>query len=151
MIELIRTDSGDANFRKMVLELDKDLRVRDGDEHAFFAQYNKIDKIRHVIVALFDGSPAGCGAIKEYEPGTAEVKRMYTEPPFRGKGVATAVLNALEEWAAELGYTRCILETGKRQPEAIALYHKNRYRVIPNYGQYRNVETSVCFEKNIPV
>ncbi|MDQ2692245.1 MAG: GNAT family N-acetyltransferase, partial [Chloroflexota bacterium] len=91
----------------------------------------------------------GCGAIKEYSPGVVEVKRMYTSPESRGKGVATNVLSELEAWAGELSYGTCILETGKKQPEAIRLYQKNGYKVIPNYGQYAEVENSLCFEKII--
>ena len=93
--------------------------------------------------------PVGCGAMKEYSPITMEVKRMYTNPESRGMGIATFVLNELEKWALELGYEKCILETGKRQPEAIALYKKNGYLSIPNYGQYVGIENSVCFEKSL--
>ena len=76
-----------------------------------------------------------------------EVKRMFTLPESRGKGIATKVLNELENWASELGYAKCMLETGKRQPEAVRLYQKNGYKQIPNYGQYINMDNSVCFEK----
>ena len=72
---------------------------------------------------------------------------MYTPPESRGKGVASKVLTELETWAAEMSYEKCILETGKKQPEAIGLYKKNGYMLIPNYGQYAEVENSVCFEK----
>jgi putative acetyltransferase len=61
------------------------------------------------------------------------------------------MLKALEAWATELNYTKFVLEIGKKQPEAIGLYHKNGYAVIPNYSQYKNVENSVCFEKLIRV
>ncbi len=94
-----------------------------------------------------DDKPVSCGAIKESMPGSMEVKRMYTIPEARGKGFASIVLDALEKWAAELGYSKCVLETGKKQPEAIALYKKSGYKIIPNYGQYIGVENSVCFEK----
>lgn len=147
MINLIRTDSQNEDFIKLVRELDADLAVRDGDDHAFYAQYNKIDLIKHVVVAYIDGKPVGCGAIKEYTNGVMEVKRMFTDPNLRGKGIASAVLKELEKWASELSYSKCILETGIKQPEAIALYRKNNFSPIPNYGQYENVETSVCFEK----
>lgn len=148
-IEAIRTESGNPDFISLVKLLDADLAIRDGDEHAFYAQYNKVDAIRHVVVAYAGGWPVGCGAIKEFENGTMEVKRMYTLPEFRGKGIASQLLAELEKWAAELGYQKCILETGKKQPEAIALYQKNGYRIIPNYGQYAGVENSVCFEKDL--
>lgn len=149
MITIVRTDSSNEDFRKLVTELDKDLAIRDGDEHAFFAQYNKIANIAHVIVAYEGNEPAGCGAIKHYAPGTMEVKRMYVPPAMRGRGIAGQVLAGLERWTVELGYTTCILETGQKQPEAIRLYTKSDYTVIPNYGQYAGVESSVCFEKKV--
>lgn len=149
MYTLTRTDSSNPDFQKLVAELDKDLAIRDGDELAFFAQFNKIAAIKHVIVAYNGDTAAGCGAIKEYERGVAEVKRMYVPEGHRGNGIASLILTELEKWAAELGYTKCILETGIRQPEAIGLYKKNKYIIIPNYGQYADVESSVCFEKGL--
>jgi putative acetyltransferase len=146
-IQLIRTDSNNTDFQALVQELDKDLAVRDGKDHAFFAQFNKIDMIKHVVVAYENNQAVGCGAIKEYSPGVMEIKRMYVPLHKRGKGIASVVLKELEKWANELNYRRCILETGKKMPEAIRVYQKNNYQVIPNYGQYAGVETSVCFEK----
>lgn len=147
MIKCIKTDSDNEDFRLLVRELDADLQKRDGEEHTFYAQFNKIDRIKHVVVAYANNEAVGCGAIKEFSTDAVEVKRMYVQPHNRGKGIASEILMALEAWAAELNYTKCILETGKKQPEAIRLYQKNGYVVIPNYGQYENVENSVCFEK----
>lgn len=149
MIQLLRTDSSDTDFLELVRHLDRDLAIRDGDDHAFYAQYNKVTMIKHCIVAYENDKPAGCGAIKEFDAESMEVKRMYTPPELRGKGIAVQVLNELEKWAAELGYKKCVLETGKAQPEAIALYTKCGYTIIPNYGQYAGIENSVCFEKPI--
>lgn len=149
MITIVRTDSANEDFRKLVTELDKDLAIRDGDDHAFFAQYNKIANIAHVVVAYDGDGPVGCGAIKHYANDTMEVKRMYVRPLMRGRGIAGMVLAELERWTAELGYITCILETGEKQPEAIRLYTKSNYSVIPNYGQYADVESSVCFEKRV--
>ena len=149
MIKIIRTNSDHPDFISLVRLLDADLAKRDGDEHSFYAQFNKIDKIKHAVVLYEDEKPVACGAIKQYAEDIMEVKRMYTLPVCRGKGIATAVLNELEKLAAELGYAKCILETGKRQPEAISLYTRNGYVLIPNYGQYAGVENSVCFEKPI--
>ncbi len=106
-----------------------------------------MNKIKYAIVAYENNVALGCGAIKEVDNSTMEVKRMYSIPESRGKGVATQIPIELESWAKELFYTRCILETGKRQPEAINLYKKNGYKLIPNYGQYAGVENSLCFEK----
>lgn len=149
MITIVRTDSANEDFRTLVTALDKDLAIRDGDDHAFFAQYNKIDNIAHVVLAYDGNEPVGCGAIKHYGPGTMEVKRMYVPPARRCRGIAGLVLGELERWAKELDYTTCILETGEKQPEAIRLYSKSNYSVIPNYGQYANVASSVCFEKRV--
>ena len=147
MIQIIRTDSDNQDFIDLVKHLDADLAERDGPDHSYYAQFNKIDKIKYVVVAYENNKPIACGAIKEYLPGTMEIKRMYTLPERRGKGAASRVLTELEIWANELLYEKCILETGKKQPEAIALYRKNGYKLIPNYGQYAEIENSVCFEK----
>ena len=149
MINLIRTNSENKGFIDLVKLLDAELAALDGDEHVFYAQLNKTDTIKHVIVAYENDTPISCGAIREYSPTTMEVKRMYTLPGHRGKGIATKVLNELEKWASELSYQKCILETGWRQPDAIRLYEKNGYSRIPNYGKYAGIANSVCFEKEI--
>lgn len=149
--DLKRTDSTDPDFVALVRLLDADLAIRDGAEHGYYAQFNKIDLIKYVVVAYVDGTAVSCGAIKEFEPGTmvnsVEMKRMYTLPEYRGRGIAANVLAELEKWAAELGFEKCVLETGKKQPEAIRLYEKSGYSLIANYGQYIGVENSVCFQK----
>ena len=149
MITLLRTNSKHPDFIELVRHLDADLAERDGDEHAYYAQFNKIDMLNHAVLAFEGNIPLGCGAVKEFKEGTMEVKRMYTVPESRGKGIGTKILQELENWSSEMNYDRCVLETGKRQPEAIALYEKNGYEVIPNYGQYAGIENSVCFEKKL--
>ncbi len=149
MIRITRTNSENQDFIQLVKHLDVDLAERDGKDHSFYAQFNKIDKIKYVVLAYENGKPVGCGAIKEFASDTMEVKRMYTSPQSRGKGVASQVLHELEVWAAELSCEKCILETGKKQPEAIGLYKKNGYQIIPNYGQYVEIENSLCFEKHL--
>jgi len=149
MVNLVRTNSGDQHFQQLVRLLDADLAIRDGEEHTFYSQFNKLDNIRYVVVAYEDGKPAGCGAIKEYSTDTMEVKRMFVMPAHRRKGIAAKILKELEIWAAELSYEKCILETGKKQSEAIELYRKNGYLSIPNYGQYAGVENSICFVKQL--
>lgn len=149
MLQTIRTNSEHAGFRHLVGELDRYLAVIDGNEHDFYHQYNQIDQLNHVIVLTDNEQPVGCGAIKEIEPGVMEVKRMYTLPVARGKGIASRVLTELETWAAELGYSRCVLETGRRMTDAVNLYQRRGYREIPNYGQYIGVDNSICFEKQL--
>ena len=149
MVRIVRTTSDNPDFIDLVKSLDADLASRDGELHSFYIQFNKLDKIKRVVVAYDNGKPLGCGAIKEYTADIMEIKRMYVPPDSRNKGIATKILSELEKWAAELSYAKCILETGKGQPEAIGLYRKNGYRLIPNYGQYAEVENSVCFEKEL--
>lgn len=149
MIKLIRTNFKNPDFEKLTQKLDVELAERDGDDAPFFAQFNKIDKIKYVVLAFENNAAIGCGSIKEYDAKTMEIKRMYTHEKSRGKGVATLVLNELEKWTVELGFEKCILETGIKQPEAIRLYEKNNYKLIPNYGQYAGVELSKCFEKKL--
>jgi GNAT superfamily N-acetyltransferase len=146
---ILRTNSEHLDFVKLVNHLDAYLAKMDGDEHAFYHQFNKIDKLKFVVVAYEDSVPVGCGAIKILTEDAMEVKRMYVVPQYRGKGVASSLLASLEAWTWELGYQRCMLETGKRQIEAVALYKKQGYVIVPNYGQYAGIENSLCFEKRL--
>lgn len=147
MIRLVRTDSIHSDFIVLVQLLDADLTQRDGDDHAYYHQFNTIVNLKQVVIAYKNNVAVGCGALKPFGADAMEVKRMYVSPAHRGKGIATAILTELETWVTELGFTRCVLETGKKQPEAMALYQKSGYQVIPNYGPYAGVENSVCFEK----
>lgn len=149
MVTLLRTNSDHPDFISLVRLLDADLAKRDGEEHSFYAQFNAIAQLKYVVVAYENAQAVGCGAIKEQAQGTMEVKRMYVLPESRKSGIATLVLTELERWAHESGYSKCVLETGKRQPEAIGLYEKNGYKIIPNYGQYIGIENSVCFAKQL--
>ena len=149
MTHLVRTTSENPDFRALVQLLDQDLAERDGAEHGFYAQFNTIVQLAHVVVAYQDEEPVGCGAFKPFAADVVEIKRMYVQPPHRQQGVAQAVLAELERWAGELGYARCVLETGKKQPEAIALYRRCGYAIIPNYGQYVGIENSVCMARPV--
>lgn len=142
-----RSNSADPDFIELVKLLDADLKIRDGEEHDFYHQFNAIVNIRHCLVVYENNIPVGCGAIKPYDELSMEVKRMFVLPEHRGNGFAVKILHGLETWTKELGYSRCILETGLKQPEAIALYTKSGYQIIQNYGQYEGIENSVCFEK----
>ena len=148
-LKIIRTNSENKDFISLVKKLDAYLRITDGDEHAFYNQFNNIDVLKHVVVFYKDDEAVGCGAIKKLEETSMEVKRMFVKEKSRNKGIAKKILSELEVWAKELGYQKCILETGKRQFEAVQLYHKCGYKVIPNYGQYKNMDNSICFKKEL--
>lgn len=147
MLTLLRTDAQNEDFQTLVPHLDAYLRIMDGADHAFFAQYNHIEQLQQVVVAYWDDQAVGCGAIKPFDNQAFEIKRMYVDPTFRGRKIASGILAELEAWARSLGGQRCILETGKKQVEAIGLYQKCGYERIPNFGPYEGVDLSICFGK----
>jgi GNAT superfamily N-acetyltransferase len=148
-MNLERKTSDDPDFRSLVARLDEFLAEIDGDEHAYYSQFNKLDGIPYAVVAYEDGRADGCGAFRAHSPEIAEIKRMYVLPEHRGKRVGALVLEELEIWARELGYTACVLETGHKQEAAVSLYKRSGYESIPNYGQYADVSNSICMKKNI--
>lgn len=144
---ILRTNTSNSHFKGLVALLDADLAKRDGKDNAFYAQFNGIDQLKHCIVYFKDKEAVGCGAIKPFNDQSMEIKRMYVAPSMRGNGIASILLAELEKWTKELGYECCVLETGLRQPEAIALYTKNNYKITANYPPYIGVDNSVCFKK----
>jgi putative acetyltransferase len=149
MLKLVRTDSTNTDFIELVNQLNSYLQIMDGDDHAFYNQYNGIESLKNVIVVYIDNHPVACGAFKKFDENRVEIKRMYTSSSYRGNGVASNLLNELETWAKELSFSGTILETGIRQIEAVQFYKKNQYKIIANYGPYIGVENSICFEKKL--
>ena len=148
-IKTTRTNSKNKDFINLVRELDAYLKITDEEEHDFYNQFNNIDVLKEVVVTYVSGIAVGCGAIKKFDNSAVEVKRMFVIKENRGTGVAQKLLVALENWARELGYRKCVLETGIRQIEAVKFYKKCTYKVIPNYGQYSGMKNSICLEKEI--
>ena len=146
-ITILRTTSKNKDFLKLVLALDAFLKVLDGDEHMYYAQLNKTNLLKNVVICYENNIPVGIGAFKEFDSKTVEIKRMYTVPESRGKGIASKIIQELELWAKEENYSVSILETGYKQADALYLYQKLGYTIIENYGQYKGVENSVCMKK----
>lgn len=147
MISIKRTTSDNPDFEKLVVQLDAYLAILDGEDHAFYAQFNKTSLLKNAIIAYENEAIAAIGAYKEYDSETVEMKRMYTLPEHRGKGIASSILSELELWAKEENYKFAILETGHLQKDAIYLYQKLGYEIIENFGQYQGVENSICMKK----
>ena len=147
MKKIIRTGSKNADFRRLISELDAYLKITDGDDHDFYNQFNTLEKINNVVIAYQDGSAIGCGAFRVFDVDTVEIKRMFVKKEYRGTKTASSILNSLEAWASEEGFIKCILETGNNQIEAINFYKKSGYKSISNYGHYAQMEGSNCFEK----
>ncbi|MEZ5306273.1 MAG: GNAT family N-acetyltransferase [Pyrinomonadaceae bacterium] len=148
-IEIKRVDTDSKDLIALIAKLDRELAVRDGDEHSFFQQFNKLDPEMRTLVAYLDGDPVGCGAFRAYGEDRVEIKRMFVDESARNRRIGALILGELEVWANEEGFSTAILETGIRQPEAIRLYEREGYKRIPNFGQYAGVESSVCFEKQL--
>ncbi len=142
-----KTDSTNPDFQNLVQKLNAHFAVLNGEMDSFFAQFNKIDALKHVVVAFDNGKPIGCGAIRPFSATQIEVKRMFTEPDYRGQGVASSILSILENWAAELGFSETILETLEKETAVVRMYQHNGYQVMPNYGQYADSEMSICLHK----
>jgi GNAT superfamily N-acetyltransferase len=135
------------DFLTLTRELDAELKGIYGSLQALYDQHNVLDPIDTAMVGYSDGAPVACGCFKTIDTERVEIKRLYVKPHFRRQGLSSEVLQALEVWAAELGYAAALLETGKKQPEAIELYRKFGYRIIANYGPYRGMENSLCMQK----
>jgi putative acetyltransferase len=147
MLQLNRTTSSDPDFQLLIVALDGELSILYGAEQEFFQGHNKIGPSAKVIVAYHQNQPVACGCFRPVDSTCVEIKRMFTKPAMRNQGFAKKVLNALEVWASEESFVRIILETGVRQPEAVAAYTKSGYKMITSYGTYVNNASSICMEK----
>jgi len=144
-----RTSNTHRDFLTLTRELDAELRGIYGSLQAVYDQHNVFDPIDTAIVGYRDAEPAACGCFKTIDRERVEIKRLYVTPEFRRQGFSSKVLQALETWAAQLGYATALLETGKGQPEAIGLYRKFGYQIIANYGPYQGMENSLCMQKHL--
>ncbi len=149
MLSVKRTTSANNNFKELVNQLDAYLKITDGDKHDFYNQFNGIENLDNVVLVYNEDVSVGCGAFKPFDKNSVEIKRMFVLPKQRVGGIGRMVLNALEDWAKELGYTSCVLEIGKRQIEALQFYKKCDYKAIPKYGQYVDMDNSLCFKKDL--
>jgi putative acetyltransferase len=105
------------------------------------------DDMTVYYVAFEDEVPVGCAGLRRRDAEHGEIKRMYVDPAVRGTGVAVALLRRVEDDARAFGWTRLVLETGERQPEAMRFYEREGYRSIPPFGYYVGSSISRCYEK----
>lgn len=147
-MKIIRTNSKNPEFKRLVELLNVDLAGRDGKTHPL-SQFNGISNLNYVVLALKKEKAIGCGAIAEYHFNAMEIKRMYVLPELRGQRVGEKILSELENWSKELGYSRCILFMGSKQPEAAKLYQRNNYNSIEKYGKLKTIPDSLCLAKDL--
>lgn len=147
MLTLKRTSSDDPHFQELIIALDKELWIRYPEVQQDYEVLDKVKNIPTVVVAYENALPVGCACFRPFDSNTVEIKRMFVHDTHRGQGIAYAILQELETWAISLGFTRAVLETGIRQPEAIALYQKSGYSYMDKYPPYEQMENSVCLQK----
>jgi putative acetyltransferase len=148
MFALQRTTGDDPRLVPLIAELDADLRARYGATQALYAPHNHVKDDAPFVVALDEaGAAIACGSFRPYDDSVVEIKRMFTSPSARRRGIAQALIAELEAWARERGFSAAILETGTRQAEAIALYERCGYGHIPQFPPYVGMPVSVCMRK----
>ena len=150
-MRFVYTDGSSLDFMELCHELDDFLNELVGGEEnrAEYIPYNQLDDIHNVIVAYDDDIPVGSVSFKKYDDECAEVKRVFVKEEYRNKGIANELMELLENTAREQGYRYLILESGAPLVAAMALYRKIVYKVIPNYGQYREMPNSICMKKEL--
>jgi GNAT superfamily N-acetyltransferase len=136
MIDIIRTDSDNPDFIELVKSLDSYLAIIDGDDHSFYNQFNKTSNLKQVVIAYENGKPMGCGAIREFAPAIMEIKRMYTMPESRNKGIASGILTELENWAFELSCKKMHIRNREKANGSNQSLQKER---IQTYSKLRTV------------
>ncbi|MFJ5699543.1 GNAT family N-acetyltransferase [Arthrobacter sp. NPDC093139] len=102
-----------------------------------------------VVARDSQGTAVACGALRQLDVGSAEIKRMFVLPSHRGTGVAPAVLRSLEAEAVRRGLNELKLETGTAQPDAIRFYEREGYMLIDNFGPYAGEPLSVCYARTL--
>jgi putative acetyltransferase len=148
-LELVRTRSDAPAAKQLADELESDLVNRYGPGGGASAPQRRPEEFTAFLVALIDDTPVACGGVC-CDGSIAEVHRMYTHPAVRGRGFGRAILTELERVATTVGCAEIRLETGDRQPEAIAVYEPCGYRRIPPYGPFTDNPHSVCFARTLP-
>lgn len=147
----VYTDGCNSDFIELCHGLDNFLNELVGGEEnrAEYIPYNQLDDIHNVIIAYDDAIPVGCAGFKKYDDECAEVKRVFVRQEYRGKGISNKLMELLENVAREQGYCYLVLESGEPLVAAMALYRKIGYKIIPNYGQYKDMPDSICMKKKL--
>lgn len=149
MTKILRTNSKNRDFSKLIEKLDLDLNEINGTEQADYDKHNILDYIETVILVYKDKIPVACGAFKKYSQNSVEIKRIFVDVDYRRKGFSKLIMKELESWAFDKGYKKAILETGKQQIAAIQLYQSSGYTITENYPPYTGLPSSLCMAKQL--
>jgi Acetyltransferases len=148
-IEILKTDSENIDFLELIKLLDEDLNERYGELQKQYNKHNKVDYIKDVIVISKENEPVACGAFKEHGAEAIELKRIFVKKENRRQGLSKLIVKELENLGREKGYKNALLETGKKQFEAISLYKSCGYEIIDNFEPYKGNQNSICMKKTL--
>lgn len=148
-MDIVRTTNTHPDFLFLEKQLDAELTARYGDLQLHYDALNKIEPLDTALVGYVDAIPMACGCFKRINRQAIEIKRLYVREAYRKRGFGVAIVDAIEKWGAELGYSEAMLETGAKQPESIGLYKRLGYQTVDNYGPYKGLENSLCMAKAI--
>lgn len=163
-MKIHRTSGDSPQFKALVSHLSKYQQQSAAVPSSGQETEDIVKEIQHSLLAEENGEVIGCAGIKvlkevesldiasstiiSHKPRiSGEIRKMYVESQFRKKGVAGALISELESWSKELGLQQLVIETGRNQPENITLYRKHGFKVIQNYGVYKNQKNSICMLK----
>ena len=143
------TDGNDPDFQRFYRLTEAYYsRIAGGkSKRLAFIPFNASSEIPHVLLAYQEETAAGCAGLKRYSETDAELKRLWVEPAFRGRHIAARLMDQIEEKALQMGFRRLILQTRPLMADAVALYEKRGYALIPNYPPYDQLDGAVCYAK----
>lgn len=149
--KFIYTDGNNHDFAALCFELDNHLDEVVGKiiQRSEYDKFNQRDTIHDVIVVYYKDLAIACGSYKKFDSLHAELKRMFVKKEYRNLGIGIEIIRRLEEDIVKKGFKYSILETGDMLEAASNLYRKLGYKIIPNYGQYKDMSLSICMQKKL--
>ena len=150
-LEFIWTDGNNEEFHQFYLETEDYYSSIVGGKknREGFIPYNLSESISDVLLAYMDGVAVGCAGLKKYNDSDVEIKRVWVEPDYRGRHIATELMDRIEDKAREMGFKRAVLQTRPIMEDAVGLYEKRGYELIENYPPYDKLEGAICMALNL--
>ena len=150
-LEFIWTDGNNEEFHQFYLETEDYYSSIVGGKknREGFIPYNLSESISDVLLAYMDGVAVGCAGLKKYNDSDVEIKRVWVEPDYRGRHIATELMDRIEDKAREMGFKRAVLQTRPIMEDAVGLYEKRGYELIGNYPPYDKLEGAICMALNL--
>ena len=150
-MEYVWIDGNNEDFQRFYLKTEEYYsRIVGGKKNREgFIPYNLSESISDVLIAYSDGKAVGCAGLKRYSDQDVEIKRVWVEPEWRGKHIATGLMDQIEDQARKMGFKRAILQTRPIMPDAVGLYENRGYVLIGNYPPYDKLEGAICMALNL--